>query len=196
MTATNPENSRIQEGLLQHLRSYLEEHPTEDAGLSRYKLKERGIHYVIEHLPLEEKEKNELKTTLSRRVCLEQALVAEIIPTRYLPAIFANLPEKVKENSGAMEVIRDHLTLAKEVESSGGGKSDSPAPFRMDDDGPYTGIRQPMIKALVDLAKAYTGKTIVMMLNTPEKRRRFDELSQVMIDYLDHHPTNLGYSRN
>ena len=154
---------------MEHLHNYWDANGIQAVDLeTRYKLKEVGSHYIIDHMELSSTEKTRLKTTMSNRICAEQALETQLIPTRYLYQLLLLFPDRSKK----MVLIELHLTLAELV--SGDDANTEPAPFNLENDGPYTAVRQDGIVRIVNIAFGLTGIPIRSILNTPERMEAFN----------------------
>lgn len=182
-------------GLKRYLEEYWNKNEFERVDAeSRYQIKEAGVHYVIDHLTLDVDDKIELKKALSKRICSEQALVAQLIPATYLYLLIQDLINyggELKNN----QVIEFYETVAGLVKSSNMEEKYA-RPFGLLRDGPYMAIRQEGITTLVKASLRSTGNTIEKILNTEDKMNRFNDASKIIINFLDNHPTSLGSNRN
>jgi len=180
------------DGLVAHLREYRENRSIEEVDLqTRYLLKEVGTHYIVNYMKLSDEEKTELKRKLSERICLEQALTTQQIPSRYLHPILVNLPPELKEN----DLVQQHLFLA-EAASNVSESSDFPSPYGLEEQGPYTAVRQEGIRAIVQGCMQLTNEPLTQIINTPQRIAAFNQGGEALLKYLDQHPTNMGASLN
>tara|TARA_Y100000310_G_scaffold172609_1_gene172716 strand:- start:2189 stop:2740 length:552 start_codon:yes stop_codon:yes gene_type:complete len=151
---------------------------------SRYLQKEVGSHYIIDHMLLDETEKDILKVVHSERICLEQALACSMIPSAYINRLLLTLPEEVQK-------MKDVQSFIESTEWT-----DQPArPFTREP-GLYMAVKQPMIRATVELLMGLTGPQLERVLNTDEKMEAFNYAGTWLRKYLDEHPAILGTSRN
>ena len=179
-------------GLETHMQKYWKEMGFKEMDSeSRYFMKEAGAHYVIDNMDLSSKEKEELKRTISARICLEQALKNCIIPSEYLSQALAALPEKIQN----IDFIKGLMNLGDAVASL---KDDytSLTPFRLDGEGPYTAVRKKMIRNVVKVALDFTGEPIARILNTSQRTDTFNKGGAEIKQYIDNHPTTMGLERN
>lgn len=160
---------------------------------NRYLLKEAGIHYVIENMDLNEAEAEELKKIISKRICLEEAKVTEMIPAYYLKDILKDLPDNVRKTDLAkMYVNVTNLSFS----NSKLRLKASLAPFNTLTDGPYIAVRQKGIKALLEIVFYSTDQQLKTILNTEERLQKFNAGGGVIRNFLNKHPAVLGSRRN
>lgn len=163
---------------------------------SRYFLKEAGIHYVVEHMALDRQQKDELKTALSRRICLEEALANEIIPAKYLSSIVDNMPDDIKQ----IEFVKTYAAAGKRLPSIDPQYSSDVEqelkPFSLEGEGPYIAARQEGIKTIIKYAMNKTGETLKNMLDTPRKLQPFNFYGELIVNFLNNSPLILGDRRN
>ncbi|MBS3122596.1 hypothetical protein J4434_06975 [Candidatus Woesearchaeota archaeon] len=169
---------------------------TEIDSESRYFLKEAGIHYVIEHMRFSDKEKQVLKTTLSRRICLEEALANETIPVKYLSSIIVELPDDIKQ----MEFVKTYAVAGERLsfltQDYHSEVEQELKPFSLNCDGAYLAARQEGIRAIIKNAMNKTGETLLILLNTPNNMQQFNFYGLIIADFLNNSPLVLGDRRN
>lgn len=186
-----------EESLKAHLLQVMHDKGFTEIELSvRYFLKEAGIHYVIEHMALDRQQKDELKTALSRRICLEEALANEIIPAKYLSSIVVDLPEDIKK----VEFVKAYAAAGKRLPSINPHYSSDLEqdlkPFSLDGEGPYIAARQEGIKTIIIYAMKKTGETLKNILNSSRKLQQFNFYGGIIVEFLNNSPLILGDRRN
>lgn len=179
--------------VVEHMRQYMTKHRIDDLNSeSRYFVKNAGMEFVVDRIGLNPQEVEILKRALSERICLEEALANLLIPTRYLYKALLGLPDDAKST----EIVGLHLSLGRSIVSLDQKIDIVPGPFKLVGEGPYTLVRQEMIKLAVQAAFAYTSKSILGVLDTEEKTRRFNYGAGAIVPYLDRNPATMGPSRN
>ncbi len=178
------------DGLIEYLHDFWKANDIYGVNLeTRYRIKEAGIHYIIDNMELSGEEREELKRKTSERVCLEQALASQMIPLRYLIPALEGLPPELK----SVELVSQYIALAEAVSI---GSDDLPSPYGLKGQGPYAAVRQEGIRMIVQAALQLTDEPLLRILNIPERADVFHQAGVELRNYLDNHPSVMGAERN
>lgn len=174
------------EGLVAHLEQYCTEQNIRSINQeTRYFLKQEGVRYILGRMDLEAGERDTFDKTLSRRICLEEALAVQMIPARYLFTALNDLPEEAKQ----LDLVRDCLTVSQAATKIGEGAAlPMPVPFRSKEEGPYIAVRKEGIRRIVDLAFRMTNVGMLEVLNTDQRMSDFNVAGAALSDYLNNPP--------
>ncbi|MBI5002762.1 hypothetical protein HZC31_05220 [Candidatus Woesearchaeota archaeon] len=145
----------------------------------RYELKEIGVHYVIDQMELEPQEKTDLKTIMSRRICLEQALATETIPNSYLRQVIEGFPEDLR----GLDIVQDYLRASQLLPDLSGGRA--PCPVKYDERLSMIVVRQEGIRSIVQAGIDVTGPPLRVLLHNQERVSLFNVGGEAVREYLD-----------
>lgn len=176
------ESGRISlEGLMAHLGAYCMQRnvvPLDPA--ARYELKEAGVHYVIDEMLLSADEKINLKRVMSRRICLEQALVVQLIPAAYLCRVIEGFPSDLQ----ASEIVQQFYLPAGLLPVLP-GTSQYPCSVKVGEAFPSIAVRKEQIRAVVRAGINLTTGELNPILNTGARIDVFNYGGEQLRSYLD-----------
>lgn len=182
------------ERLIEHLRDYSDRESIQADDLAtRYRLKEAGSHYIIDHMGLSDGEKTDLKQAMSQRICAEQALATQGIPATYLRQILEGFSAEIRETKLVQSYIRVASILVDIVAEVGTPISGAqPSPFDLREESPYVAVDQEGIISLVKAAFKLTDAPLKSILNTEARMMAFNDGGTHLKRYLDEHHPEMG----
>jgi len=168
------------DGLIEHLQAYCNgEGITEIDIWNRYHVKEAGIHYVLDHMDLDDTEKEEAKRLFSQRLCLEQFRETITIPSKYLAQILFELKDEINVNS----LVQKYPSLS--MTYFGDSTIKWPSPFSKENDGPYIEPQDGNIVTILYTAFNRTGEAMNKIFNTGERVALLNKGSKIIVNYVN-----------